>query len=97
MMYGQRERIEMQNSMRPGLSAQQRENQRRLQRVKEIDERKKLQDLYRREMQKMRGYYSAGGKRRNVSPVYLRNLDRLKHMSQGTRRPLDMIDVFGRQ
>jgi len=64
---------------------------------KETAERQRYKSLYGREMQKTRDYYQRGGERQNVSSTYLRNLDKLKYMSQGTRRPLDMIDVFGRQ
>ena len=69
----------------------------RQQRGARIEKRSEYRDLLKRENKKMANYYSKGGKRENVSEVYLRNLDKLKHIDQGTRRPLDMIDVFGRQ
>jgi len=78
-----------------GDMARQRQNQRRIQRGKEMDERKRFRDLYGREQKKMHRYQSSGGKRQNLSRSYLRNLDILRHMGQGTRRPLDMQEVFG--
>ena len=78
-----------------GDMARQRQNQRRIQRGKEIDERKRFRDLYNRENKKIYGYQRSGGKRQNLSRAYLRNLDILQHMGQGTRRPLDMQEVFG--
>ena len=69
----------------------------RRQRRARIEKQAEYRDLLKRERRKMAGYYSRGGKRENVSEVYLKNLDKLRHMGQGTRRPLDMMDVFGRQ
>ncbi len=95
MIYGARQAIkEEEERVR---RAQRKAAAERKQRGAKIEKTKQYQDLYNKEIKKIGGYYSKGGKRENVSEVYLRNLDILKHKAIGKRRPLDMIDVFGRQ
>ena len=65
----------------------------RKQRSEKIERRKRLQDLYNRETKKLSG--AQPGELRNLNQEYLRNLDRLKYMAEGRRRPLDMQEVFG--
>jgi hypothetical protein len=113
MIYGQRNNLSMrdqagmmpqrlidqmvQNEEQRRKGALRKDEDLRRQRGAKNEKLAEYRDLYNREEEKMLRYYSRGGKRENVSEKYLRNLDKLKHMGQGTRRPLDMIDVFGRQ